>query len=123
VNVALWAVQIMLAAAFVLAGYPKAFMPIARIAKQMTWTAAAPPALVRFIGVAELLGALGLLLPALTRIQPWLTPLAAAGLALIMVLASAFNFTRKQSSHVTTNLVLLAMALVVVWGRFALAPL
>lgn len=122
-NVALWVVQVLLAMAFMLAGYPKAFAAFATLAKRLPWTSTVPRGLVRFIGGAELLGAAGLLLPALARILPWLTPLAAAGLALVMVLASAFNLARRQYSHIGTDVALLAMALFIVWGRFALAPI
>jgi uncharacterized membrane protein YphA (DoxX/SURF4 family) len=106
-----------------MAGFAKTFTPMEQLAQRMKWTATLPPAAVRGIGIAELAGAVGLLLPALTRILLWLTPVAAVGLALIMVLAIAFHSMRKEYQSAGMNVILLVMALFVVWGRFALAPL
>src|SRR5881392_3770601 len=80
-NVALWIVQGLLAALFLVAGGAKLVLPL----DQMTGPVALPGWLLRFVGVAEVLGALGLVLPGLLRIKPGLTPLAAAGLVIIMV--------------------------------------
>jgi hypothetical protein len=73
---------------------------------------------VRVIGVVELLGAIGLILPAATGIAPVLTPIAATGLALTMVLAAATHIRRKEPSGVAFNAVLFALAVFVAWGRF-----
>jgi hypothetical protein len=73
--------------------------------------------LVRFIGVAELAGGLGVLLPAATRIKPWLTPLAAAGLGLIMLFAMPVHIARGEVDMLGRNVVALAMAAFVMWGR------
>src|SRR5262245_22830625 len=83
---ALWTVQVLLAIAFGMAGVMKATQPIEVLAAQMVWPGDVPSALVRFIGVSELLGGIGLVLPAATRIQPRLTPLAAVGLVVVMIL-------------------------------------
>lgn len=72
----------------------------------------------RFIGVVEFLAALGLVLPALTGIAPILTPLAATGIAVIMVLAIGVHARRKEPSGIVANVVLLVLAAVVAWGRF-----
>src|SRR5947207_10989929 len=80
-NVTLWIVQGLLAALFLVAGGAKLVLPL----DQMTGPVALPGWLLRFVGVAEVLGALGLVLPGLLRIKPGLTPLAAAGLVIIMV--------------------------------------
>jgi hypothetical protein len=72
----------------------------------------------RLIGLTELAAALGLILPAATGIAVWLTPLAACGIALIMVLAAGLHARRKEPSGIATNVVLLALAVLVAWGRF-----
>lgn len=88
-NYALWIMQGLLAALFLFAGGMKLVLPIEEMTRQM----AMPGAFLRFIGVAEVLGGLGLILPGLTAIRPGLTPLAAAGLAIIMVGAIVVSFT------------------------------
>ena len=77
----------------------------------------------RFIGAAELAGALGLLLPSLTRIQPRLTVLAALGLIVVMVLASAFHLSRGEGAMLPMNLALAAVAAFIAWGRSKAAPI
>jgi hypothetical protein len=76
------------------------------------------PATVRFIGIVELAAALGLILPAVTGIAPILTPLAATGLAVVMVLAAITHVRRKEPSGIAVNAVLFALAVFVAWGRF-----
>ena len=102
-HVALWVAQILLAAAFGMAGVMKTTRPIAELAQMMVWPGALPPGLVRFIGASELAGALGLILPAVTRIKPGLTPLAAAGLALVMLLACVFHLSRGEVGAVPAS--------------------
>jgi hypothetical protein len=122
-NIGLWTTQVLLAAAFFMAGSGKATAPIAELAVKMAWVTAVPEAMVRFIGTAELLGAVGLLLPALTRIKPWLTPLAAAGLVTIMALAIPFHISRGEAPFTLVNLVLGGLAAFVAWGRYQKAPI
>src|SRR2546421_8425435 len=88
-HVTLWVAQSVLAAVFAIAGGLKLSMTADDFAK--LGLTSLPIPLVRFIGVAELAGAAGLILPALTGIRPRLTPLAAIGLLTIMVLASCFH--------------------------------
>ena len=76
------------------------------------------PATVRFIGVAELLGALGLVVPAVTGVAAILTPLAAAGLAVVMLLAALTHLRRREPGAIAFNTVLLVLAAIVAWGRF-----
>ena len=121
-NIALWIVQVLLAAAFIFAGVTKAFRYEYAHAT-LPWVKDVPRGLTTFIGVSELLGGLGLLLPALTGILPWLTPLAAAGLALIMLLAIGFHATRREWSAIGFNAVLLLLAVFVAYGRFVIVPL
>ncbi len=122
-NIALWIVQVALAAVFVMSGGFKVVQPIETLGAEMAWVADVSPALIRFIGISEVLGAVGIILPALTRILPWLTPLAAAGLGTVMVLAGIFHLTRGEFMAVVPNLVLLALALFVVYGRLKLHPI
>ena len=117
VHVALWLVQLLLAAVFLLVGYTHAIAPIEVAVARAPWVASLPVALVRFIGVAELAGALGLILPAATRIRPGLTPLAAAGLGIMMALAIPFHLVRGETSAIAINLLLGSLAGVVAWRR------
>ncbi len=122
-NIALWIVQILLALAFAMAGIMKVTQPIDRLETRMGWVKDIGPRGVRLIGSLEILGAIGLILPAITGIWPWLTPLAAAGLALTMVGAMITHGRRGEYSSIGTNLVLLLLALFVVYGRFVIVPI
>ena len=122
-KLALWIAQALLALAFLAAGAMKLTQPLATLATSMAWTADVPGALVRLIGLAEVLGALGLVLPAATRIRPRLTPLAAAALALVMVLAAILHLARGEAMMLPVNLILLALLAFVAWGRTARAPI
>lgn len=122
-NIVLWIVQGLLALAFLLAGFMKAFMPIETLKKNMAWVGAVPAPFVRFIGVAEILGAIGLILPAITGIGTWLTMAAAAGLVIVMVSASFYHASRREYSSIGMNVVLLLLAVLVIVGRLTFAPL
>lgn len=122
-HLALWVVQGLLAAAFGLAGVMKTFTPIAELATKLPWVASAPEALVRFIGLSELAGALGLVLPALTRVKPGLTALAASGLLVVMVLAAGFHVMRGEAQLMAPSVVLGCLAAFVAWGRAKAAPI
>jgi uncharacterized membrane protein YphA (DoxX/SURF4 family) len=121
-NIALWIIQVLLAAAFVLAGGSKTFRPIDSLAPRMGWVSVVPPWMVRFIGVAELLGGVGLLVPALTGIDPWLTPLAAAALALVMLFALIFHVARGEMNRLASSVILGILAVFAAYGRFVLVP-
>lgn len=121
-RIGLWVVQLGLAAMFGMAGVMKSTTPIDELAKQMPWVAELP-GLVRFIGISEIAGALGLVLPAATRIKPGLTPLAALGLMVIMVLAAIFHISRGEYSAIVTNAILGGLAAFVWWGRRSAAPI
>ena len=116
-TIALWIAQVVLAGGFALAGFMKATQPIADLAAMMGWPGQAPELLVRFIGVAELAGAVGLILPVLTGILPRLTALAALGLAVIQVLAIGLHLYRAEFGVLPINIVLLALGVFVVFGR------
>lgn len=119
----LWIGQLLLAALFALTGFMKLTMPLADLAQHMVWTGDVPPILVRFTGAAEMAGAIGLVLPALTGIQPGLTPLAAAGLTVLMALASIFHVGRGEIWNLEVTVPLCAAAAFVAWGRLTRAPL
>lgn len=122
-HIALWVVQGLLAATFLAAGLMKATAPIEQLQASMPWVGGAMGQLVRFIGAVEILGGLGLLLPAATRIKPWLTPLAALGLTTVMVLAAATHISRGESRVVGINAILGGLAAFVAWGRARKAPI
>lgn len=122
-NTALWILQILLAVVFLMTGLMKWMRPQEEIAKQMAWAQDFSQGQIRGIGLLELLGALGLILPALTGILPVLTPLAAAGLALVMVGAAITHIRRQELGMVVFNAVLFLMAVFVAYGRFAAVPL
>ncbi len=116
-HVTLWVVQGLLAAFFLMAGINHGLKPIAEAAQSSPWITGVPVWLARFVGFAEIAGAVGVVLPAATRIMPWLTPLAAAGLAVIMVLAVPFHVMRGEAGVVAFNIVPMLLAAFVAWGR------
>ncbi len=123
-NVALWVVQVLLAFAFIGAGLMKATKPPEElIAQGMTWINSTGVPLLRFIGVSEFLGGVGLILPAALRIMPKLTGIAAAMLTLVMVLAVATHVMESDLAHTPPSLVLGALSAFVAWGRLKAAPI
>src|SRR6266478_6226815 len=116
-NVVLWIVQGLLAALFLIAGGAKLVLPL----DQMTGPVALPGWFLRFIGVAEVLGALGLVLPELLRIRPGLTPLAAAGLVIIMIGATVVMWAGGIVAVALMNVVVALLAAFVAYGRWRLA--
>jgi uncharacterized membrane protein YphA (DoxX/SURF4 family) len=123
-QVGLWFAQIALALMFGMAGAMKLSMsPAALAAAGMTGINDLPIWLMRFIGLAEVAGALGITLPVLTRIAPFLTPLAASGFVTIQILAIGFHTVRGEILMTAPlNLLLLGLALFVLWGRAIKAP-
>lgn len=123
----LWAVQLVGGLFFAGSGFGKVLMYdgalYAAAPRAVAWYAAVPQPLIVLIGVCEVLGGIGLILPALTRVKPRLTPLAAAGLALTMVLAAGFHLLRGEYGLIPVNLVLAGVAAFVAVGRSNLRPL
>ncbi|WP_456787213.1 DoxX family protein [Cellulomonas sp. P5_C5] len=118
-NIALWIAAALLALAFLATGLLKITQSKEKLAAAgMGWTESFSPAAIKAIGVAEVLGAIGLILPAVLDIAPFLVPIAAVGLALVMVGAITTHVRRKETPMVVLNVVLLALALFVAWGRF-----
>lgn len=122
-HVLLWIVQIIVAGMFIMGGFMKTFTPMDDLSVTMPWAKDTGLLLTRFIGVSELLGGLGLILPAALRIAPRLTVWAAYGLALIMVLALLFHIDRGEISALPTNIVLGLLSFFVAWGRTMKAPI
>jgi hypothetical protein len=118
-SVALWAAQGTLAALFLFAGGMKLVLPIEAMAGPIAF----PGWFLRFIGLAEVLGALGLVLPAALRIRPMLTPIAAAGLVVIMVGATATTAAAMPLSMAVLPFVTGVVAAWVGYGRLQLSPI
>jgi uncharacterized membrane protein YphA (DoxX/SURF4 family) len=118
VNIFLWVLQGLLGVAFIGAGAMKVSQPVDKLAENMTWVKRYSTNTVRFIGTTEILGGLGLILPWATGIAPILTPLAAVGLALIMLLAIVDHARAREFPMIAFNVVLGALAVIVAAGRF-----
>jgi len=117
-NIALWIVQVLLALLFLFTGGMKLIMPIEEMTQQLPM----PGWFLRFIGVCEVLGGLGLILPWFLRIRPGLTPLAAAGLVVIMIGATVTTIMTGQIAISLVPLVVGILCLFVGYGRWRLAP-
>jgi uncharacterized membrane protein YphA (DoxX/SURF4 family) len=118
-NLALWIIAIVLAVGFTASGLMKIFRSKEQLVSSgMGWAQDFSPSTIRLIGVAELLGAIGLILPAALHIAPILVPLAAVGLVLVMVGAAAVHARRKEWPFIAVNVVLMVLAVFVAWGRF-----
>ncbi|MET8776913.1 DoxX family protein [Nocardia sp. NPDC004654] len=117
-NVFLWILQGVLAALFAAAGVTKTIQPREKLISQLPWVSDVSTPVVRLIGVAELADALGLILPGAFDIATVLTPLAATGLAVIMVPAMGLHARRKEPQAIGFNAILLIVAAVIMWGRF-----
>lgn len=122
-HIGLWIAQGLLAVMFIMAGAMKSLQPVEALAEALPWVTSTPLALVRFIGVSELLGGLGLLLPSLLRVKPFLTVWAAIGLAVVMVLASIFHGSRGEFEAIGMNILLVGIAAFIAWGRSKKAPI
>src|SRR5258707_3965389 len=119
-NIALWIAAGLLAAAFVVAGVSKLVVPREKLASASGggWVLDFSAGFVKALGTVEILGAIGLILPALLDIAPVLVPLAALGLGLIMSGAAIVEFRRREFKHGLGNLIYLALAAFVAFGRF-----
>ena len=119
-NIVVWVLQVLLAVAF-LAHALLFLFPPAEMVEMMN--ASISPAFRLFLGVAEVLAALGLTLPGLTRIQPWLISWAAAGLMIIMIGATVLHVMRDELSSALTTAILFIMATVVAYMRWKVIPI
>ena len=119
-NIALWIVQVLLALLFLFAGGMKLVLPIEEMTKQMPLPL--PDLFLRFTGVVEVLGAIGLILPWLLRIRPGLTPVAAAGLVIVMIGATVYTLAAGDIALALMPLVVGILAAFVAYGRWRLTP-
>lgn len=123
-HIALWIAQGLLAAMFLLAGFMKLTTPKSQLVEKLgDWVATMPGESLKLIGLLEILGAIGLILPMLLGVAPILTPLAAAGILLTMIGAMILHANRKEYDKMGMNAILLALAVFVVLGRFVLLPI
>jgi len=118
-NIAIWTVQVLLAALFLFAGGFKLVAPIADMTKQIPL----PGVFLRFLGVVEISGALGLILPSLLRIRPWLTPLAAGGLVIIMSGATSLSMIGGKMAPAAMPFVVGLLAGLVLYARTRVVPI
>ena len=120
-NVALWIIQALLAALFIFAGGMKLVLPLDKLTGSVPMPVSG--LFLRFIGVCEVLGALGLILPSLLRIRPGLTPLAAVGLVIIMIGATWITLSTMDMASAVVPFVVGILAAFVAYGRSRLAPI
>lgn len=119
-NIVLWILQVLLALAFIAHGLLFLFPP-PEIAAQMN--ASLPRWFQLFLGVAEVLAAVGLILPGVTRVMPWLVTWAAVGIMIVMISATIYHLARGEMTSAAITLVLLAMAAVVAYMRHRALPI
>lgn len=119
-NAGLWIMQSLVFVGFVIIGCMKLFKPIPELAAMWPWTGQLPMAVVRGLGVIDIAGGVGIFLPALTRIKPGLTVLAAFGCVALQICAMVFHMSRGEMPAVPVNVVFLALSAFVLWGRRAL---
>ena len=123
IHISAWVAQIILSASLIWAGGVKLFQPIGQLKTMWPWTGEVSPMFVKMTGIIDLLGALGLLLPALLRIKPVLTPVAALGIVLLMIVAGAFHILRGESEQIGVNIAFGIIAGFIAFARFRIAPI
>jgi uncharacterized membrane protein YphA (DoxX/SURF4 family) len=121
-GIALWVVQVLLAAVFLVSGATKLSRPKEKLLKNLAWVEDFSQRTLRIIGALEVLGAIGIVLPALTGILPSLTPLAALGLVLTMIGAALTHLRRQEYGPIAVTAVLLVLAAFLAYGRFFVLP-
>lgn len=121
-NILLWVLQVMMGVYFIGVGVMHFTLPPG-LPAQMSWMYELAPALHWFSGTAEILGGLGLILPGLAKIKTRLTPLAAAGLALVMLGAIFWHLQRGEVQNIAFNVVLALLVGFIAYGRWRLRPL
>lgn len=120
-NITLWIAQGLISLTLIWAGYAKLFQPIEETAKMLPW-ALDNPGLLKFTGIIDLLGGIGIVLPAALKIQPKLTVFAAYGTIALMIAASIFHISRGEASLIGMNIFFFILAAFVVWGRTKKVP-
>ena len=119
----LWTAQIIVFALFTLFGSMKLLMPVDKLAAMWIWPGQVPTWFLHLTGLLDVAGGTGVLLPALSRIQPRLTVLAALGCTLLQIAAILFHLSRGEAAAVPLNFVLLALSVFILWGRGRRAPI
>jgi len=119
-NITLWILQVLLAAAFAAHGWllvspPPELLPIMNEQLGVGFRL--------FLGVAEIAGAIGVLLPALTRMMPWLTAVAAGCLAFVVASATVLHLSRGEVSSAITTAILFLLATFVAYARWRMRPI
>lgn len=122
-GISLWVAQALLGVLFVGTGVWKLLTPVAQLAEMIPWAGQVSQSFLVTIAMIDLLGGLGVVLPALLRIKPGLTVLAALGCALLMICAIVFHFSRGEGANTPFNVVLAGLSLFVAWGRYYRAPI
>jgi hypothetical protein len=122
-NILLWLAQLFIAVMFCFIGYIKVSSPISELSNIMVWAAEFPEAFVRIIGLIDIAGGIGILLPGIARIKPGLGGLAALGCTLLQVCAIVFHFSRGEGAATPMNFVFLAVCLFILWGRSKAIPI
>lgn len=117
-NTAVWIIQGIVSVMFLMAGVMKSTQPKEKLEPKLPWVKDYSLGIVRLVGVSELLGAIGLIVPQLTGIVPVLTPIAACGLVVVMLMAAVYHFRKQEYKAIAFNLVLLTLSLVVAFYRF-----
>jgi putative oxidoreductase len=120
-NIALWVAQVLISLTLIWAAYIKLFQPIEETAKMLPW-ALDNPGLLKFTGIIDLLGGIGIVLPAALKIQPKLTVFAAYGIIALMIAASVFHISRGEASLIGMNIFFFVLAGFIAWGRTKKAP-
>jgi uncharacterized membrane protein YphA (DoxX/SURF4 family) len=122
-RIGLWVAQIAAAGLFCMSGVVKLTTPIPELSAMMPWTGELSPTFVRVIGLVDLAGGLGLILPSLTRILPRLTVVAALCCIMLQVLAAGFHSLRGEFAVLPLNALLLGLVVFIFWGRWNRAPI
>jgi uncharacterized membrane protein YphA (DoxX/SURF4 family) len=123
VEIGLWTAQVVLAVIFVGGGFWKLATPIPVLAAKMPWMGDVKPSFLHMTAFFDVLGGVGVVLPAATRVKPGLTVLAAIGCVTLQTLAILFHFSRGEGASTPFNFLLFVLALFVAWGRSARAPI
>jgi len=120
-NIILWIAQVFVAAGFIWVAAIKLFQPIEKIAAMWPWTGEVPSLMVRLLGVVDLLGGLGLILPSLLHIKPRLTAFTAIAIIALMVCAGIFHIARGEAAVIGVNIFFAVIAAFIAWGRLKIS--
>ena len=122
-KIGLWTAQVIVFVLFTLFGGMKLLMPVDKLAEMWVWPGQVPTWFLHLTGILDVAGGIGVLLPAITRVQPRLAVLAALGCTLLQIAAIIFHLSRGEAAVVPLNAVLLALSVFILWGRGKQAPI